>query len=107
MVKAGQIGLMQTIAAEYGPKGIRSNYIAPTVVRTEMTEAYWETDFFKRTNHELTPFNRECTVEDVAGMVAFLCSDDAGFVNGQTIAVDGGISATRYLAPGAVFAERK
>ena len=107
VVKAGQIGLMQTMAAEYGPKGIRSNYIAPTVVRTEMTEAYWETDFFKRTNHELTPFNRECTVEDVAGMVAFLCSDDAGFVNGQTIAVDGGISATRYLAPAAVFAERK
>jgi meso-butanediol dehydrogenase / (S,S)-butanediol dehydrogenase / diacetyl reductase len=101
-VKAGQIGLMQTMAAEYGPKGVRSNYVAPTVVRTEMTDAFWDLDFFRRTNHELTPMKRECTVEDVANMVAFLSSDAAGFVNGQTIAVDGGISTTRYLAPEAI-----
>jgi NAD(P)-dependent dehydrogenase (short-subunit alcohol dehydrogenase family) len=101
-VKAGQIGLMQTMAAEYGPRGVRSNYIAPTVVRTEMTDAFWDLDFFRRTNHELTPMKRECTTEDVANMVAFLCSDEAGFVNGQTVAVDGGISTTRYLAPEAL-----
>lgn len=106
-VKAGQIGLMQTMAAEYGARGIRSNYIAPTVVRTEMTDAYWELDFFKRTNFELTPADRQCTVEDVANTVAFLCSDEAGMINGQTIAVDGGISTTRYVAPEAVMAERK
>jgi NAD(P)-dependent dehydrogenase (short-subunit alcohol dehydrogenase family) len=106
-VKAGQIGLMQTMAAEYGPRGIRSNYVAPTVVRTEMTDAFWDLDFFRRTNHELTPLNRECTVEDVANMVGFLCSDEAGFVNGQTIAVDGGISTTRFLSPVAIAAERK
>lgn len=106
-VKAGQIGLMQTLAAEYAPKGVRSNYIAPTVVRTEMTEAYWDLDFFRRTNHELTPLARECSTEDVANMVAFLSSDEAAMVNGQTIAVDGGISATRYLAPEAVGAVRQ
>jgi len=106
-VKAGLIGLMQTMAAEYGPQGIRSNYIAPTVVRTEMTDSFWDLDFFRRTNHELTPLNRECTVEDIAHTAAFLCSDEAGFINGQTIAVDGGISTTRYLAPEAVNAERK
>ena len=72
-----------------------------------MTEAFWELDFFRRTNHELTPIDREATTADVAHMVAFLCSDEAGFVNGQTIAVDGGISTTRYLAPEAAFAERK
>ncbi len=105
-VKAGQIGLMQTLAAEYGPRGVRSNYIAPTVVRTEMTDAFWDLDFFRRTNHELTPLNRECGVDDVAEMVAFLASDRAGFVNGQTVAVDGGISTTRYLAPEAVGAQR-
>ncbi|MBW8755875.1 MAG: SDR family oxidoreductase, partial [Sphingomonadales bacterium] len=76
-VKAAQIGLMQTLAAEYGPQGIRSNYIAPTVVRTEMTDAYWDLDFFRRTNHELTPSPRECTVEDVANMAVFLASDEA------------------------------
>jgi NAD(P)-dependent dehydrogenase (short-subunit alcohol dehydrogenase family) len=106
-VKAGLIGLMQTMAAEYGPQGVRSNYIAPTVVRTEMTDSFWDLDFFRRTNHELTPMNRECTVEDIANMAAFLCSDEAGFVNGQTIAVDGGISTTRYLAPEAIGAVRR
>ncbi len=106
-VKAAQIGLVQTMAAEYGAKGIRSNYIAPTVVRTEMTDAYWDLDFFKRTNFELTPADRQCTVQDVANTVAFLASDEAGMINGQTIAVDGGISTTRYVAPEAVFAERK
>ena len=106
-VKAAQIGLAQTMAAEYGPRGIRSNYIAPTVVRTEMTDAYWELDFFKRTNFELTPADRQCTTADVANTVAFLASDEAGMINGQTIAVDGGISTTRYVAPEAIFAERK
>jgi meso-butanediol dehydrogenase / (S,S)-butanediol dehydrogenase / diacetyl reductase len=107
VVKAGQIGLTQTMAAEYGAKGIRTNYIAPSVVRTEMTEAYWETDYFQRVNQELTPIDRDCTVDDVAHAVVFLCSDEAGFINGQTIPVDGGISTTRYLAPEAAFAERK
>lgn len=106
-VKAAQIGLAQTMAAEYGAKGIRTNYIAPTVVRTEMTDAYWELDFFKRTNFELTPADRQCTTADVANTVAFLASDEAGMINGQTIAVDGGISTTRYVAPAAIFAERK
>ena len=106
-VKAAQIGLTQTMAAEYGAKGIRTNYIAPTVVRTEMTDAYWELDFFKRTNFELTPADRQCTTADVANTVAFLASDEAGMINGQTIAVDGGISTTRYLAPEAAFGERK
>ncbi len=101
-VKAGQIGLMQTMAAEYGRQGVRSNYVAPTVVRTEMTDAFWDLDFFRRTNHELTPLARECTVEDVANAVAFLCSDEAGFINGQTLAVDGGVSSTRFLAPEAI-----
>ncbi len=106
-VKAGLIGLMQTIAAEYGARGIRANYIAPTVVKTGMTAAFWDADFFRRTNMELTPLAGECSVEDVAAMAAFLASDQAGFVSGQTIAVDGGISTTRFVAPAAVMAERK
>lgn len=107
VVKSGQIGLTQTMAAEYGAQGIRTNYVAPSVVRTEMTEAFWDLDFFKRTNHELTPIDREAKTDDVANMVVFLCSDEAGFINGQTIAVDGGISTTRYLSPVAAMAERR
>jgi NAD(P)-dependent dehydrogenase (short-subunit alcohol dehydrogenase family) len=107
VVKAGQIGLTQTMAAEYGAKGIRSNYIAPGVVRTEMTDAFWDLDFFRRTNHELTPINREATTADIANAVVFLCSEEGSFINGQTLPVDGGISSTRYLAPEAAMAERK
>ncbi len=106
-VKAGQIGLMQTMAAEYGRQGVRSNYIAPTVVRTEMTDSFWDLDFFRRTNHELTPLDRECSTDDVANMVAFLASDEAAMVNGQTIAVDGGVSSTRFVAPEAIGAVRQ
>jgi len=98
---------MQTMAAEYGRRGIRTNYVAPSVVRTGMTDAFWDLDFFRRTNHELTPIERDCTAEDIGNMVAFLASDEAGFVNGQTIAVDGGISTTRFVAPEAVGAVRQ
>ena len=102
VVKSGQIGLTQTMAAEYGARGIRTNYVAPSVVRTEMTDAFWDEPFFQRTNQELTPFNRDSTTADIGNMVAFLVSDEGGFVNGQTIAVDGGISTTRYVAPAAL-----
>src|SRR3546814_3992028 len=74
-VKAALIGLTQSIAADYGAQGIRANLVAPGVVRTDMTEGFWETEGFKRTNHELTPFNRDCTIEDVANAVYFLASD--------------------------------
>jgi 3-oxoacyl-[acyl-carrier protein] reductase len=105
-VKAGLIGLTQSIAADYGPKGIRANLVAPGVVRTEMTDGFWETDYFKRTNHELTPFNRECTVADVANAVYFLASQEGGYINGQTIPLDGGWTTTRYVAEEALTCGR-
>jgi meso-butanediol dehydrogenase/(S,S)-butanediol dehydrogenase/diacetyl reductase len=105
-VKAGLIGLTQSIAADFGPRGIRANLIAPGVVKTEMTKDFWDADFFKRTNHELTPFHRECTVDDVANTAFFLASAEGSYINGQTIALDGGWSTTKYLAPEAVGAKR-
>lgn len=105
-LKAALIGLTQSIAADFGAKGIRANLVAPGVVRTDMTDAFWETEGFKRTNHELTPSNRECTVEDVANAVFFLGSAEGGYINGQTLALDGGWSTTKYLAVEAIMAER-
>ena len=105
-VKAGLIGLTQSIAADYGARGIRANLVAPGVVRTDMTEGFWETDGFKRTNHEMTPFNRDCTVEDVANTVYFLASEQGSYINGQTIALDGGWSKTRFLSLEALTAQR-
>ena len=105
-MKSALIGLTQSIAADYGAKGIRANVVAPGVVKTDMTKDFWDTSAFKRTNHELTPFNRECTMEDVAGAVYFLASKEGSYINGQTIALDGGWSTTKFLSTAAILAKR-
>jgi 3-oxoacyl-[acyl-carrier protein] reductase len=106
-VKAGLVGLTQTMAAQYGAQGIRSNLVAPGVIRTDMTEAAWEFPAFQRVNHEMTPFDREGTPEDVANTIYFLASKEGSYINGQTIALDGGWSTTKYLCREALVAERK
>ena len=105
-VKAGLTGLTQTMAAQYGADGIRTNLVAPGVIRTEMTDAAWEAPPFQRINHEMTPFNREGTTLDVANAILFLASDQGSYINGQSIALDGGWSTTKYLCREALLAER-
>lgn len=105
-LKAGLIGLTQSIAVDYGPKGIRANLVAPSVVRTDMTDGFWDTDGFQRTNQEMTPINRDATVADVANAVFFLASPEAGFISGQTLALDGGWSTTKFLSLEALMAQR-
>jgi 3-oxoacyl-[acyl-carrier protein] reductase len=104
--KAGMIGMMQAFACQYGAAGIRSNVVAPGVIRTEMTDAAWEAEPFRRINHELTPCDRDGTVDDVANTVFFLASKEGSYINGQTIALDGGWSTTKYMTPEALLAER-
>lgn len=101
-VKAGLIGLTQSLAADNGPKGVRSNLIAPGVIRTDMTDSHWESDYFQRTNQEVTPFDRDGTADDVANTVFFLASEEGSYINGQTIALDGGWSTTKYLSAAAL-----
>ena len=104
--KAGMLGLTLHMAAMYGRSGIRANAVAPGVVKTEMTEYAWDTERFNRLNDEMTPSARKGTAEDVAEAIYFLCSDKAGFINGQVLAVDGGWSTTKYLVPEALEAKR-
>ena len=106
-VKAGLVGLTQTMAAQYGAQGIRSNLVAPGVIRTDMTEAAWEFPAFQRVNQEMTPFDRDGTPQDVANTIYFLASKEGSYINGQTIALDGGWSTTKYLCREALVAERK
>jgi meso-butanediol dehydrogenase/(S,S)-butanediol dehydrogenase/diacetyl reductase len=105
-VKAALVGLTQTLAAQYGAQGIRSNLVAPGVIKTDMTKDAWDMRGFQRLNHEMTPFNRDGTPEDVANAVFFLASPEGSYINGQSIALDGGWTTTKYLTTDALVMDR-
>lgn len=105
--KAGLVGLTQSLAVQYGAEGIRANLVAPGIIKTDMTRAYWDAPAFRRVNQEMTPFDREGTVEDVANAVYFLASEQGSYINGQTLALDGGWSTTKFLNREALTCERK
>ena len=86
--KAAIIGLTQALAKELGPSGVRVNCIAPGVIDTKMMDEHSEET--KAILAEETPLGRLGTGEDVAKAAAFLLSDDASFITGQTLGVDGG-----------------
>ncbi|MBV9639420.1 MAG: SDR family oxidoreductase [Mycobacteriaceae bacterium] len=96
--KGGLTALTTHIACQYGAQGIRCNAVAPGVTRTAMVEQRLQDERFRKINVEMTPHQRLATVDDIASTVAFLCSPGGSFINGQTIVVDGGWSATRYLS---------
>jgi 3-oxoacyl-[acyl-carrier protein] reductase len=96
--KAAVVGLTRQMAGDYGPKGIRVNAVAPGVIRTPLIEERLGMPAFRRLMVDTTPFPRIGTPQDVAGAVRFLCSEDAGFVNGHVLVIDGGWSATNYVA---------
>lgn len=100
--KGGLTAMTLHMACEYGPLGIRSNCVAPGVTMTDMVRHRFADETFKRVNVETTPFPRMGEVEDVASTIAFLCSPGAGFINGQTIVVDGGWTSTKYMSPRAL-----
>jgi 3-oxoacyl-[acyl-carrier protein] reductase len=89
--KAGLIGFTKSVAREYGSRNITCNAVAPGYVRTELTSGSL-TDSMVEELVKATPIKREGNADDIAAMVAFLCSEKAGFITGQVIAVDGGLS---------------
>jgi 3-oxoacyl-[acyl-carrier protein] reductase len=88
--KAGLIGMTKSVAREVGKKNITANCIAPGFIMTEMTEVL--PDAVKDAAKQIIPVRRFGKVEDVARAVAFLASDEAGYITGQVLCVDGGMA---------------
>ena len=91
--KAGVVGMTRQMATEFGPDGIRVNAIAPGHIVSEGLAEKWEENpeglaFFA----EQYPVRRTGIPDDIANGIAFLCSDDASFITGHTLAIDGGLT---------------
>lgn len=87
--KAGIIGLTKTLSKEFGPRGVRVNAIAPGFIRTPMTDVL--SDEVKAAMLSSIPLNEFGNPEDIANTVAFLASDEAKYITGQVISVNGGM----------------
>jgi NAD(P)-dependent dehydrogenase (short-subunit alcohol dehydrogenase family) len=96
--KAALMHLTKQQAAELGERGIRVNAVAPGPVDTAMAKQVHTPDI-RADYHDAIPLNRYGTEEEIAAAVAFLCSDAASYVNGQTLAVDGGFDAAGIGLP--------
>jgi 3-oxoacyl-[acyl-carrier protein] reductase len=87
--KAGLIALAKSMAKELGSRNIRVNAVAPGLIETAMTQRM--PDAARETLIKQSALGRAGTPEDVSGVVAFLCSDAAAYMTGQTLVIDGGV----------------
>src|SRR5262245_24746736 len=89
--KGAVLGFTRAIANELGPRGITSVYVTPTLLETPGTRAAFQQGHFDYVLSH-TPIGRFEKPDDVAGLIVYLCSDEAGFINGAAINIGGGIS---------------
>jgi 3-oxoacyl-[acyl-carrier protein] reductase len=87
--KAGIIGFTKSLARELGSRGVRANVVAPGYIDTRLTQEL--PDELKQAMLQNTPLGRFGDPKDVAGAVRFLCSDEASFITGEVLLVDGGL----------------
>ncbi len=95
--KAGVVSLVQTVSHQLYGSGVRINAICPGLIETGMTKPVFDRARARGTDDrigQLNPLKRAGQPQEIAQMAAFLLSDDASYVNGQAIAVDGGLSAS-------------
>jgi NAD(P)-dependent dehydrogenase (short-subunit alcohol dehydrogenase family) len=93
--KAAQLAVMRHIAVRYADRGLRANAAVLGVINSTMVRRlYGDAPARASDRDAVSPMKRQGTPQEVAGAVAFLASDDAGYVNGQALMVDGGIAAT-------------
>jgi NAD(P)-dependent dehydrogenase (short-subunit alcohol dehydrogenase family) len=105
--KGGVDALTRQVAVEYGPAGIRCNGVRPGTIVTPLIDALasdpppgvTDIEALRRSYGEMSPFNRMGQPSEIASVIAFLLSDDASFISGELINVDGGAAARCYRYP--------
>jgi len=90
--KAADHHLVRNLAAEWGPKNVRVNAIAPGLIKTDFARALWEDDQRREGRIAVTPLRRLGAPRDIGGIAVFLASEAAAFVTGQVIVADGGVT---------------
>jgi meso-butanediol dehydrogenase/(S,S)-butanediol dehydrogenase/diacetyl reductase len=92
--KGAVTNFTRALALEYGSQGVRINAVAPSLTTTEATADLQKSDALMAAFRDRLPIGRAATPEDIAGVIAFLASEDARFVNGAILSVDGGLHAS-------------
>lgn len=93
VTKAGVIMFTKSIAVEYGPHGIHCNCICPSTIRSPMIEPYLQDENAKKILESSFPLRVIGDPEDISGAISYLCSNDAKWITGAVLTIDGGISA--------------
>ncbi len=94
MSKAAEDQLVRNLSLELGPDGIRVNAVAPGLVKTDFAQALLDDERMVRYFESTTPLRRLAEPEDIARVIAFLASPDSGWLSGQVLTADGGLSVT-------------
>jgi len=90
--KAAEAGLSRALAAEWGPKNIRVNTIAPGLIKTDFAKALWSDEARRKSREASTPLRRIGEPKDIGGIAVFLAAEAGAFVTGQMIVADGGVT---------------
>jgi NAD(P)-dependent dehydrogenase (short-subunit alcohol dehydrogenase family) len=90
--KAADFALARNLAVEWGPQNVRINCIAPGLIKTDFARALWEDPQALEQRNSQTPLRRIGTPDEIGPVAAFLASSAAGFMTGQTVIVDGGVT---------------
>lgn len=97
--KGAVVNLTRALALDLGRKGIRVNSVCPSLTRTGMTADMMQDEALLAKFRERIPLGRVCEPREVGAVIVFLASDDASFVTGANVAVDGGVSASNGQPP--------
>jgi meso-butanediol dehydrogenase/(S,S)-butanediol dehydrogenase/diacetyl reductase len=97
--KGGIVNLTRALAMDLGKRGVRVNAVCPSLTRTGMTEDMMDDKELLAKFAERIPLGRVCEPEEIASVITFLASDDASFMTGANVAVDGGVSASNGQPP--------